>query len=87
MLTDAEEPDEEDEAVTLVPEAVIEVISQGYEFKDLELGPMFCLSQGVKDVVVLDPRSKAIIHSRRDGVVRLESPASGSLDVDIGNRV
>jgi Putative restriction endonuclease len=42
-------------------EAVIEVISQGYEFKDLELGPMFYLSQGVKDVVVLDPRSKAII--------------------------
>jgi Putative restriction endonuclease len=66
--------------VTLVPEAVIEVISQGYEFKDLELGPMFYLSQGVKDVVVLDPRSKAIIHSRRDGVVRLESPAKIQLE-------
>jgi Putative restriction endonuclease len=60
--------------------AVIEVISQGYEFKDLELEPMFYLSQGVKDVVVLDPRSKAIIHSRRDGVVRLESPARIQLE-------
>jgi hypothetical protein len=44
------------------------------------LGPMFYLSQGVKDVVVLDPRSKAIIHSRRDGVVRLESPAKIQLE-------
>ena len=81
------EPDEEDEAVTLVPEAVIEVISQGYEFKDLELGPMFYLSQGVKDVVVLDPRSKAIIHSRRDGVVRLESPARIQLECGCECRV
>ena len=81
------EPDEEDEAVTLVPEAVIEVISQGYEFKDLELGPMFYLSQGVKDVVVLDPRSKAIIHSRRDGVVRLESPTRIQLECGCECRV
>ena len=81
------EPDEEDETVTLVPEAVIEVISQGYEFKDLELGPMFYLSQGVKDVVVLDPRSKAIIHSRRDDVVRLESPARIQLECGCECRV
>jgi Uma2 family endonuclease len=80
------EPDEKDEAVTLVPEAVIEVISQGYE-EDLELGPMFHLSQGVKDVVVLDPRSKAIIHSRRDGVVRLESPARIQLECGCECRV
>ena len=80
------EPDEEDEAVMLVPEAVIEVINQGYE-EDLELGPMFYLSQGVKDVVVLDPRSKAIIHSRRDGVVRLESSARIQLECGCECRV
>jgi Uma2 family endonuclease len=40
------EPDEEDEAITLIPEAVIEVISKGYEAKDLEIGPHFYLSQG-----------------------------------------
>ena len=35
------EPDEEEEAVTLIPEAVIEVISKGFEAKDLEIGPRF----------------------------------------------
>jgi hypothetical protein len=41
--------------ITLVPEAVIEVISKGCEAKDLEIGPPFCLSQGAKDVVMFDP--------------------------------
>jgi len=31
------EPDEDDEAITLVPEAVIEIVSKGYEAKDLEI--------------------------------------------------
>src|SRR6478752_5074964 len=29
------EPDEQEDAITLVPEAVIEVVSKGYEAKDL----------------------------------------------------
>ena len=33
------EPDEQDDAITLLPEAVIEVVSKGYEAKDLEIGP------------------------------------------------
>lgn len=33
------EPDEEEEAVRLVPEAVIEVVSRGYEVKDFEIAP------------------------------------------------
>ena len=68
------EPDEEDRAVTLVPEAVIEVISRGYEAKDLEIGPRFYLSQGVKDVVVFDPDTLLVLHVRRDGVTRQISP-------------
>lgn len=32
------EPDEQDEAVRLLPEAVIEITSRGYEAKDLECG-------------------------------------------------
>ena len=51
------EPDETDEAVTLVPEAVIEVVSKGYEITDLEIAPGFYLSQGVNDVIVFDPAS------------------------------
>ncbi len=68
------EPDEEDEAVKLVPEAVIEIISKGYEAKDLELGPRFYLSQGVKDVVVFDPYTLVVLHVRRDGATRQVSP-------------
>jgi len=68
------EPDEEDEAVKLVPEAVIEIISKGYEAKDLELGPRFYLSQGVKDAVVFDPYTLVVLHVRRDGATRQVSP-------------
>ena len=32
------EPDEQEGAVTLLPEAVIEVVSRGYEVKDYEIG-------------------------------------------------
>ena len=43
------------EAVTMSPEAVVEVLSPGTEKKDLDVGPGFYLSQGVKDVVVVNP--------------------------------
>jgi Uma2 family endonuclease len=74
------EPDEEDEAITLVPEAVIEVISKGYEAKDLEIGPHFYLSQGVKDVVVFDPYTLMVLHVRRTEVTRQVSPVDFSLE-------
>jgi Uma2 family endonuclease len=51
------EPDEQDGAVTLVPEAVIEVVSPSYEKKDYELNPPFYLSQGVKDVIIVNPKT------------------------------
>lgn len=68
------EPEEEDEAIKQVPAAVIEVISKGYEAKDLEIGPRFYLSQGVKDVVVFDPYTLLVLHVRRDGTSRQVSP-------------
>lgn len=58
----------------LVPEAVVEIVSPGYERKDLEIGPTFYLSQGVKDVIVFDPRSNLITHFRRDGVNSSTAP-------------
>lgn len=70
------EPDEEEEAVTLAPEAVIEVISKGFEAKDLEIGPHFYLSQGVKDVVVFDPYTLLVLHVRSDVVARHVSPVA-----------
>ena len=68
------EPDEQEDAITLVPEAVIEVVSKGYEAKDLEIGPHFYLSQGVKDVVVFDPDTLLVLHLRAEGATRATSP-------------
>ena len=70
------EPDEEETAITLIPEAVIEIISKGYEAKDLQIAPPFYLAQGVKDVVVLNPYTLAVLHVRRDGAHQLLSPAA-----------
>lgn len=74
------EPDEQDEAITLVPEAVIEVVSPGYEAKDLEIGPRFYLSQGVKDIVVFDPLTLLVLHVRRDQTTRQVSPVAITLE-------
>ncbi len=71
------EPDEseQDGALTLIPEAVIEVVSRGFEAKDLEIGPPFYISQGVKDVVVFDPTTLLVLHVRKDRTERKVSPA------------
>lgn len=74
------EPDEEEDAITLLPEAVIEVVSKGYEAKDLEIGPHFYLSQGVKDILVFDPSTLVVIHARRDGTTRHVSPHPVTLE-------
>ncbi len=73
-------PTETTTAVTLIPEAVIEIISQGYEIKDLEINPFFFLSQGVKDVIVLDPITKFILHARKDGKKTYTSPQEFTLE-------
>jgi Uma2 family endonuclease len=71
---------EQDAALTMVPEAVVEVVSKGFEAKDLELAPPFYLSQGVKDVVVFDPSTLLVLHVRRDGARRLTSPVRLTLE-------
>lgn len=68
------EPDEQEDAITLIPEAVIEVISPKYEAKDLDVGPPFYLSQGVKDVVVVDPKTSVVLHMTANGTQRGLSP-------------
>jgi Uma2 family endonuclease len=74
------EPEEQDEAITLLPEAVIEIVSQGSEAKDLEIGPRFYLTQGVKDVIVFDPYTLLVLHTRRDRVARHVSPVTIELE-------
>lgn len=74
------EPDEQEEAITLVPEAVVEVVSRGYEAKDLEIAPHFYVAQGVKDVIIFDPSTLLVLHVRKDGVKRLTSPVAVDLE-------
>jgi hypothetical protein len=71
-------PDKEslDKALTVIPEAVLEIVSEGYEKKDLELAPSFYLSMGVKDAIIFDPSTLIIYHYQKDKNRRLESPVS-----------
>lgn len=72
-----EEPKETEEAVKSVPVAIIEVISKSYEAKDLELSPPIYLANGVKDVVVLNPYTKEVLHFRPNEETRkLTSPSN-----------
>jgi Uma2 family endonuclease len=41
-------PEQKHTFLTLIPCAVIEVVSRGYELKDIELGPPFYLAHGVQ---------------------------------------
>jgi Uma2 family endonuclease len=72
--------EEQDSALTMIPEAVIEVVSKGYEAKDLEIGPPFYLSQGVKDVVVFDQLTLMVLHVRKDRTTRQVSPVVIALE-------
>lgn len=81
------EPDEDDEAITLLPEAVIEVVSKGYEAKDLEIGPRFYLSQGIKDVIVFDPHTLLVLHLTPASSERLVSPVDLTLACGCACRV
>lgn len=58
------EPPEIDESWAQVPEAVIEIVSPEYEEKDLSVNPPWYLSQGVKDVLVVEPRERKVFHFR-----------------------
>lgn len=82
-----QEPSEEEQdfALTQIPEAVIEVVSKGYEAKDLEIGPPFYLSQGVKDVIVFDPITLLVLHVRKDRTTRQVSPIT--IDLQCGCQI
>ncbi|GAB4123978.1 MAG: Uma2 family endonuclease [Roseiflexaceae bacterium] len=61
------QPPAVDEALTLLPAAVIEVVSSGYEEKDLGPdGAPFYLAYGVPEVLVVDPRLELLYHYRVD---------------------
>jgi len=61
------------ELITLVPEAVIEIVSQRSREKDLVISPPFYLKMGVKDVLVYDPFTDDVHHFRSEGTTRFKS--------------
>lgn len=69
------EPPDIDESWEHVPEAVIEIVSPDYEEKDLSINPPWYLSQGVKDVIVVNPRAHHARHfSQGQDVCELHKP-------------
>lgn len=60
------DPPSSRQALEVIPEATIEIVSEGSERKDLDLSPDFYLRHGIKDAVVLDPASGNVWHYRND---------------------
>jgi Uma2 family endonuclease len=59
------EPPDSDEALEVIPAAVVEILSLGYEEKDLgDDGVPFYLAFGVQEVLIFDPRSGLLYHDR-----------------------
>lgn len=78
------EPEETDEAVEMIPDAVIEIISKGYEKKDLEIGVPFYISQGVKDIVVFNPYTDEVLHFRGGEKSEMTSPVEIEFECGCG---
>ncbi len=80
-----EEPPDIDEAYPQIPEAVVEVLSKDYEKKDTEIGAPFYLAQGVKDVILFDPRTQDVTHLRTDEIKQYKSAVT--IELECGCRV
>src|SRR5205085_12251022 len=83
-----DEPPDSDEALDMLPLAVIEILSLGYEEKDLGPdGAPFHLDCGVRDALVVDPRSGLALHYQQGptGSTTLRLPVT--IDLQCGCRV
>ena len=56
------EPPEQDTMCETPPEAVIEILSKGYEKKDTEVSLPFYLAQAIPDIVLFDPATNRLSH-------------------------
>ncbi len=73
------EPEETD-LITLIPEAVVEIVSERSREKDLEISPPWYLRMGVKDVLVYDPFTEDVHHFRREGEKRFKTGRTVALE-------
>ncbi len=69
-----EEPAEQDTMCRTIPEAVIEILSKGYEKKDTEISLPFYLSQGIRDIVIFDPMTETARHYHQGRMDEYRSP-------------
>lgn len=82
-----EPPPDQDTALSTIPEAVIEVLSAGYEEKDIGPdGAAFYIANGVQDVLVVDPRSQTVRHFQ-PATPELCSALPRTFDLTCGCRV
>lgn len=77
-----EKPPRPDGAITtLIPQAVVEVLSQGYEQKDRDAVSLY-LGAGVLDVLLVDPRKRTVeCHRLGEAPRTLELPATITLQM------
>ena len=59
---------------------MIKIISKSYEKKDKEIAPPFYLENGVKDILVFDPRSLEIWHHTAVRTTTFKSPTAFTLE-------
>lgn len=65
---------EENTACRQIPEAVIEILSKGYEKKDTEVSLPFYLSWNIPDIVLFDPETNKVSHYHNGQVDEYDSP-------------
>ena len=73
------EPEQTTE-ITVMPEAVVEIISTDYEEKDLFVSVPFYQQMRIPDIIVFDPETNAVRHWRSGGNEKIyQSPVMLSL--------
>ncbi len=65
---------EQDEEVRVLPDAVIELVSPGYEDKDYNVAVPFYRKWGIKDIVIFHPNTGDVLHITPDAETRHTSP-------------
>jgi Uma2 family endonuclease len=73
-------PPRQREALRMVPQAVIEVISPNYETKDTDDLPPVYLASGVQDVLVVDPDRQQVLHFHGSSVEARAMPITITLE-------
>jgi len=70
------DPEQEDEEITVLPDAVIELVSPGYEDKDYRIAVSFYQRWGIADVVVFNPADGDVLHINAAGEIHYTSPVT-----------